>query len=258
MPKFSANLSLLFPELPFLDRFEAAAAVGFKAVEFWFPYDHSIAEIQRQLSNWNLKCVVINSPPGDVSTGDWGVAIYGDRQDEFRRGMRTAIEYALALECKNVHVMAGVRLSGSDVADDTDTYTDNLRYACNEAAAFGLRVLIEPLNQTDRPNYFLSSMSQAQTIVQASEADNLYVMMDLYHVQMSEGNLASKLRQYIPIIGHIQIADVPGRHQPGTGELNYPFLLDFIDHLRYTGWIGCEYLPSGSTAHSLNWMHRYG
>ncbi len=267
MPKFSANLSILFTEHAFLDRFEAASRAGFKATEFWFPYDWPVEDIASRLDRYSLKCLAINTPPGDMALGEWGVGIFPSRKQEFEAGVRLAINYAVALHCEAIHVMAGIVPSagncsangrgGLDDEDFSSTYVRNIAYACRLAKAARLAVLIEPLNPFDRPGYYLQTMAQAHDIVASIGESNLLIMMDLYHVQMTEGNVTEKLRRYLPQIGHIQIADVPGRHEPGTGELNYDFILREIDRLQYGGWVGCEYGPLETSASSLGWAKPY-
>ncbi len=257
MPKFAANLSMLFPEMPFLDRFEAAAKAGFTAVEFLFPYEHDPAALRALLEKFTLKQALFNLPPGDSDKGGRGLAIFPDREDEFAAGLDRALDYAQTLRCRQLHVMAGVVPSSLTHAEAARTYVGNLRMAAAKAKALGVRLLIEPLNSRDMPGYFLSSAEQARLIIDEVGSDNLFLQMDLYHAQIMGGDLAERLRAHWPLIGHIQIAGVPGRHEPDVGEINYPYLFELIDELGYKGWIGCEYRPRGATLDGLGWFQPY-
>ena len=259
MPRFAANLTFLFHEVPFLERFGEAAHAGFRAVEFAFPYDYQPREIVERQREHKLDIVLFNAPPGDWKLGDRGTASLPEREHEFAAGIVTALRAAKAFNCPRIHVMAGLLPANID-ADERDrrrrTFIRNLRFACTEAAEQGVTILIEPLNPIDNPAYFLTTQAEAHAIREAVGAANLKVQMDLYHAQIVEGNLASKLRRWIDHIGHIQIAGVPGRTEPDVGELNYAFLFRLIDELKYDGWIGCEYRPVGSTTAGLGWMYR--
>jgi hydroxypyruvate isomerase len=274
MPQFAANLSMLYTEYEFLDRFDAAAQDGFKAVEFLFPYDHAVSDLASRLQASGLQQVLFNAPPAGVdaatvrnawSRGERGTACLPGREAECRHGVALAIDYALALNCPRIHVMAGLVPQGVEHAALHATYLSNVQYAATEAAKVGLDVMIEPINTRDMPGYFLSRQDQAHAVLRTLGAANLRVQMDLYHCQIMEGDVSTKLRHYIPTgsVGHIQIAGVPDRHEPDGGELNYPYLFDVIDALGYSGWIGCEYRPRRgaaphATRHGLSWMQRRG
>ena len=257
MPNFAANLSMMFQELPFLDRFEAAAKAGFKAVEFLFPYDHPAADIRQRLDRFGLRQVLFNLPPGDWAKGERGLAALPGREAEFGAAVDRAIEYATALGCPQVHVMAGVPLD-VPLEQAAATYRANLRAAADRLQAHGIRTLIEPLNSRDMPGYFLMTAEQARQIIEAVGHPNLFLQMDLYHAQIMGGDLAERTRSHWPLIRHFQIAGVPGRHEPDVGEINYPYLFDLIDSLGYDGWIGCEYRPRAKTLDGLGWAKRYG
>ena len=257
MPRFAANLSMMYAEHAFLDRFEAAAADGFEAVEFMFPYDHPASEIAQRLKAHGLRQVLMNAPPGDFANGARGIACLADQRDAFRRGItEQALPYALALECPHVNVMAGLMPPGAERAALRAVYVDNLAWAAREAAAAGIELLIEPINRRDIPGYLLNRQDDAHEIVAEVGAVNLKVQMDLYHCQVVEGDLAMKLRNYLPTgrRGHLQIAGVPDRHEPDAGELNFEYLLGVIDALAFSGWIGCEYRPAGATSAGLGWL----
>ncbi len=258
MPRFAANLSMLYPQHGFVDRFAAAAADGFAAVEYLFPYAHGRAELAAQLQAHGLQQVLFNAPPGDFEAGERGIAALAGRQDEFRRGIAQALAYAAALACPRLHVMAGLEAPGVDLAAMRDCYLGNLAWAAQQAAGQGVDILIEPINRRDIPGYFLNRQDQAHAIVHEVGAANLKVQMDLYHCQIVEGDLTAKLRQYLPggRVGHIQIAGVPLRHEPDLGELNFPALFDELDALGYDGWVGCEYRPRGDTSAGLGWLNK--
>ncbi len=260
MPQFAANLSLMYTEHGFLERFAAAAADGFKAVEYLFPYAHPAAELARRLEDMGLKQVLFNAPPGDFEAGERGLACLPGRELEFRRGvLDQALPYAQALRCPRIHLMAGLAPQGVEGSALRTTYINNLRWAAREAAAAGVEVLIEPINTRDIPGYFLNRQDEAHAIVQAVGAPNLKVQMDLYHCQIVEGDLAMKLRQYLPTgnVCHIQIAGVPHRHEPDVGELHHPYLFALLDELGYSGHIGCEYRPRAGTSAGLGWFQPY-
>ncbi len=260
MPQFAANLSMMYTEHPFLDRFAAAAADGFKAVEYLFPYDFDKAELAGRLAHHGLKQALFNGPPGDWEKGERGMACLPGREDEFRRSITDkALPYAQALGCQRLHVMAGLVPSGADRAALRATYVANLAWAAAQAASVGVQVLMEPINTRDIPGFFLNRQDEAHAIVAEVGAANLKVQMDLYHCQIVEGDLAMKIRQYLPTgnVGHIQIAGVPQRHEPDLGELNYPFLFDLLDEVGYSGHVGAEYRPRGATSAGLGWFAPY-
>ena len=257
MPKFAANLSMMYTEHAFLDRFKAAADDGFDAVEFLFPYEHVAAEIASRLAYHGLKQVLFNAPPGDFAAGERGIACLAERRDEFRRGfLDKALPYALALKCPRLHVMAGLMPAGAERAELRAVYLGNLAWAAHEAATAGIDVLIEPINKRDIPGYLLNRQDDAHETLDEIGAANLKVQMDLYHCQIVEGDVAMKLRKYLPggRVAHLQIAGVPERHEPDLGELNHPYLFDLIDALGWQGHIGCEYRPRAGTSAGLGWL----
>jgi len=259
MPRFAANLSFLFTEVPFLARFGEAAHAGFRAVEFAFAYEYRLQELVAEQRAHRLDVVLINAPPGDRDAGDRGLASLPGREHEFAAGIANALRYAQALSCPRIHVMAGVLPPGADDAERERrmrTYVRNLRFAATEAAGQGVTVLIEPLNPRDAPDYLLTTQAQAHAVRAEIGARNLKVQMDLYHAQIVEGDLTEKLRQWLPHIGHLQIAGVPGRHEPDTGEVNYDYIFKTLDELKYDGWVGCEYRPAQGTAAGLTWLYR--
>ena len=260
MPRFAANLSMMYAEHDFVDRFAAAAADGFDAVEYLFPYAFDRAELAARLRDHGLAQALFNAPPGDFDRGERGLACLPRRQDEFRRGfVEQALPYALALGCTRVHVMAGLAPATADRTALRAQYEANLAWAAEQAAPAGVDVLIEPINTRDIPGYFLNRQDKAHRIVESIGAPNLKVQMDLYHSQIVEGDLAMKLREYLPggRVGHIQIAGVPERHEPDSGELNYPYLFEQIDALGYAGFVGCEYRPRAGTSAGLDWLRRW-
>ena len=274
MPQFAANLSMMYTEMAFLDRFEAAAADGFKGVEFLFPYAWDAADIAARLKANGLQQVLFNMPPGGTSrdaiaraseSHSRGTACLPGHEAEFRLGVQIALDYALALDCPRIHLMAGVVPEGQERADVQSTYVNNLRWAASEASKIGKDVLIEPINTRDIPRFFLNRQDHAHDIVQAVGAANLKVQMDLYHCQIVEGDLTSKIRHYLPTsrVGHFQIAGVPERHEPDIGEVFYPHVFNVIDEVSkscgWDGWIGCEYRPTlagqaGGTSAGLGWL----
>jgi 2-dehydrotetronate isomerase len=259
MPQFAANLSFLYNELPFLDRFAAAAADGFKAVEYLFPYEHPAGELAARLQAHGLQQVLFNAPPGNWAGGERGIACLPGREEEFRVNMGQALHYAHALACPRVHVVAGLMPADADRQALRRTYVENLRWAARVAAADGLDVLIEPINTRDIPGFFLNRQDDAHAVLADVGEPNLKVQMDLYHCQIVEGDVAMKLRQHLPTgrVGHLQMAGVPERNEPNTGELNYSYLFKLIDDLGYAGWIGCEYRPLAGTSAGLGWMAQY-
>jgi hydroxypyruvate isomerase len=263
MPRFAANLHMLYNEHGFLDRFAAAAQDGFQAVEYLFPYEFAAQEIAKRLKDNGLQQVLFNAPPGDWNAGERGLACLPGREPEFREGFQRALDYASALACERIHVMAGLMPAQSDPAALRATYISNLAWAANEAGRAGRTVLIEPINTRDMPGFFLNRQDVAHGIVQEVGSPHLKVQMDLYHCQIVEGDLAMKLRQYLPTgqVGHLQIAGVPQRHEPDLGEINHPYLFALLDELGYAGWIGCEYRPAdtgaGGTSAGLGWLKPY-
>lgn len=254
MPKFAANLTMMFNEVPFPQRFAAAAAAGFKAVEFLFPYEHTPQEVAQWLKENSLENVLFNLPPGDWAAGERGIAALPGREDEFRAGVARGIDYALALGTQRVHMMAGLIPAGADGSMHREVYLANLRDAAREVGKHGLSLLIEPINGRDMPGYFLNSQAQAHALREESGAPNVKVQMDFYHAQIVEGDLATTFSKYFGGIGHVQIASVPGRNEPDDGEVNYPYLFRLLDELGYEGWVGCEYRPRGRTGDGLGWL----
>jgi hydroxypyruvate isomerase len=264
MARFAANLSMLYPEHNFLDRFAAAAQDGFKAVEYLFPYALEAAEIASRLRDNELQQVLFNAPPGHWESGERGIACLPGRESEFRAGIDKALQYAAALECPRVHVMAGIVPESSTREMLYPTYVRQLRWAAAEAAKQGVEVLIEPINTRDISGFFLNRQDQAHDVVADVGAPNLKVQMDLYHCQIVEGDLAVKVRRYVPTsrVGHVQIAGVPERHEPDLGEVNYRYLFELLDACGYAGWVGCEYRPRsgaipGGTSAGLGWLRPY-
>ncbi len=258
MPRFAANLSMLYPEHDFLDRFAAAARDGFKAVEYLFPYAHEPAVLAQRLADHGLQQVLFNAPPGDWDAGERGLACLPGREAEFRAGVLRALDYAQALACPRVHLMAGLAPAGADRGAPRRTYVANLAWAAHQAAARGVDVLIEPINTRDIPGFFLNRQDEAHAVVAEVGAANLKVQMDLYHLQIVEGDVTMALRKYLPTgnVGHLQIAGVPTRNEPDLGELAFDYLFGVIDELGFDGWIGCEYRPSGDTSAGLGWLRR--
>ena len=254
MPKFAANLTMLFNEHEFLDRFEAAAKAGFKAVEFLFPYAYPVTELQQRLKAHNLKLVLHNLPAGNWEGGDRGIACDPARVDEFRAGVARGIEYGTALGVPHLNCLAGKAPAGVDAATLRSTFVANLRYAAAELKKAGLNLLIEPINRFDIPGFYLNTTAQAVSILDEVGADNAYVQYDIYHAQRMEGELANTMSAQLARIGHIQLADNPGRNEPGTGEINYAFLFKHLDRIGYQGWIGCEYKPAARTEDGLGWI----
>jgi hydroxypyruvate isomerase len=254
MPRFAANLTMMYTEHEFLDRFAAARKDGFTGVEFLFPYAYSPEDIGTRLSSEALTLALFNAPPGNWDAGDRGIASLPGREVEFREGIETALRYAVRLGTKTLHVMAGLIKPDNDRNRHRDVYCRNLEHAAREAAAAGITVVIEPINPRDMPGFFLNRQDDAHAICADVGLPNLRVQMDLYHCQIVEGDLAVKLKRHIAGVGHIQIAGVPERHEPDSGEVNYPYLFRLIDELAYQGWVGCEYRPRGGTSDGLRWM----
>jgi hydroxypyruvate isomerase len=263
MPKFAANLSMMYNEVPFMERFGSAARDGFKAVEFLFPYAFEAGAIAGELQRHGLQQVLFNTVPGDFDAGERGLAAIPGREGEFLDGVDRALVYAEALRCERIHAMAGLMAAGADRARWRATYVGNLREAARRCAARGVTLLIEPINTRDIPGFFLNTQADAHAIVAEVGAPNLKVQMDLYHCQIVEGDLAKKLERYLPTgaVGHLQMAGVPERHEPDVGEVNHRYLFDLVDRLGWRGWIGCEYRPRlaapGGTSAGLGWFQPY-
>lgn len=254
MPSFAANLSMLFAEVPFLERFAAARRAGFPAVEFTSPYEHAAEEVARAAREAGVEVALFNMPAGDWARGDRGMACDPGRVGEFRDGVRKAVEYARALGCARLHAMAGIRPPGAGEEALRATYLGNLRFAGPALAARGMTLLVEGLNPRDVPGYYLVQSRQALELMDEAAVANLAYQYDVYHMQIVEGDLAPTLEKNLPRIGHVQIADTPGRHEPGTGEINYRFLLRHLDRIGYRGFVGCEYRPLAGTEAGLGWM----
>ncbi|AGK51286.1 MULTISPECIES: 2-oxo-tetronate isomerase [Burkholderia] len=257
MPRFAANLTMMYNEHAFLDRFAAAARDGFKAVEYLFPYDFPAAELKSRLDANGLVQALFNAPPGDWAAGERGIASLPGREDEFRRAIDTALGYARVIGNDKIHVMAGLIAPTQDRARHRDVYLRNLAHAAQAASAQNVTIVIEPINPRDMPGFFLTRQDDAQAICREVGAPNLLVQFDCYHCQIVEGDLATKLERDIAGIGHIQIAGVPQRHEPDIGEIHYPYLFGLIDSLGYDGWIGCEYRPKAGTSEGLGWLAPY-
>ena len=259
MPKFAANLTMLFNEVPFLDRFEHAAKAGFSAVEFLFPYAFAASDIKARLNAHQLTLVLHNLPAGDWDAGERGIACLPGREEEFRAGVSKAIEYANALGVTQLNCLAGKAPTGVAEAQLRKTFVANLKFAAAQLHKAGLRLLIEPINTFDIPGFYLNRTVQALEILDEVASDgkteNAFVQYDMYHAQRMEGELAATMQKHLARIGHIQLADNPGRNEPGTGEINYPFLFAHLDRIGYSGWIGCEYKPKGETAAGLGWLN---
>ncbi len=258
MPKFAANLSFIFQEIGFLDRFAAAAQCGFKAVEYLGAYDHPPETVAAALEKNGLVQALFNMPPGNWAAGERGIAALPGREAEFRAGVDQALVYAKATKCRLLHAMAGLVPAGSDRAEAERTYMANLHHAAERLAPEGITVIIEPINNRDIPGYFLNTTKQAMAVIERVAHQNLQLQLDLYHVQIMEGDLAQKIRALAGRYPHIQIAGNPGRHEPDIGEINYSFLFDLLDEIGYAGWIGCEYRPKGETRAGLGWAARWG
>jgi hydroxypyruvate isomerase len=254
MPQFAANLTMLFTESPFMDRFEKAAKSGFKAVEFLFPYAYSAQEIKQKLEQNKLLLVLHNLPAGDWDAGERGIACLPDRVPEFQSGVSKAIEYARELGVKQLNCLAGKIPSGVDISLIRNTFVSNLRYASAELQKANIKLLIEPINTFDIPGFYLSKTQQGLEIINEVGSDNLFIQYDIYHAQRMEGELFKTIETNLSKIAHIQLADNPGRNEPGTGEINYVNLFQFIDRIGYKGWIGCEYKPASNTEAGLGWI----
>jgi hydroxypyruvate isomerase len=258
MPKFCANLTMLYNEVDFLERFEAAAKSGFKGVEYLFPYAYPAAQLRERLDKHRLAQVLHNLPAGDWAKGERGIACLPDRIGEFEGGVEKAIDYARALGCTQVNCLAGIAPANVDPQTLRDTFVANLRFAAAKLQGAGIKLLTEPINTFDIPGFFLSRTRDALDIIRDVGSDNLYLQYDIYHMQRMEGELANTIKAHLPRIAHMQLADNPGRNEPGTGEINYRFLFAFIDAIGYDGWVGCEYKPKTTTAEGLGWRAAHG
>ncbi len=257
MPRFAANLTMLFNEVDFLDRFAAAAGAGFRAVEYLFPYGYDKNELAEKLAEHDLSQVLHNLPAGDWAAGDRGLACLPGRVGEFQDGVGRAIDYARALGCPRVNCLAGIAPADADRDELRRTLVENLRFAARELERAGIVLLIEPINTRDIAGFYLNRSDQALALIAEVGSANLKLQYDVYHMQIMEGDLAPTIERHLATIGHMQIADTPGRHEPGTGEINYGFLFDFIDASGYGGWIGCEYKPRTTTSDGLDWLAPY-
>lgn len=257
MPKLAANLSMLFTEYEFIDRFEAASKSGFQGVEYLFPYDFEPKEIADKLNEYSLTQVLFNLPAGDWAKGERGIACHPERVEEFREGVSQAIRYAKILNCNQLNCLVGIKPENVTEEDAFKTAVNNLKYASEKLGAEGIQLIVEAINTKDIPNFFIDSTDKAIRIISEVGKDNLQYQYDIYHMQIMEGNLARTLTDHKAVIKHIQLADNPGRNEPGTGEINYPFLLKHIDDIGYEGWIGCEYVPKTTTEESLRWIKEY-
>ncbi|HEY9029692.1 MAG TPA: hydroxypyruvate isomerase [Burkholderiaceae bacterium] len=256
MPRLAANLTMLFTEFPFLDRFERAARAGFKGVEFLFPYAYQPRDIRARLERFGLQLVLHNLPAGDWDAGERGIACHPDRTAEFREGVERAVDVASALGVKRLNCLVGKTPADVPAAQVHDTLVDNLHRASQRLKEAGIQLLIEPINRFDIPGFHLHRSDQALALIDEIGGGNLFLQYDIYHAQRTEGELAETLRRHLPRIAHVQIADNPGRHEPGTGEINFPFLFGHLDRIGYPGWIGCEYKPAVSTEIGLDWIRR--
>jgi hydroxypyruvate isomerase len=254
MPRFAANLSFLFTERPFLERFAAARAAGFAAVEFHFPYEHDRAALAEVVLTSGLEVVLFNLPAGDWAAGERGIACHPRRIAEFQDGVGLAIDYARLLGCGQLNCLAGIAPGDITHERARETLVENLRFAAAVAARAGIRLLLEPLNTRDTPGFLVATTRDALALIDAAGSDNLRLQYDIYHAQVMEGDLARTMQEHLARIGHIQLADNPGRHQPGSGEINFPFLLRHLDSIGYGGWVGCEYKPAGPAGDSFGWL----
>jgi hydroxypyruvate isomerase len=258
MPRLAANISLMFPEVPFLERFAAAARAGFRYVEYQFPYAFgSAAEVASRARDAGVQVVLHNLPAGDAAKGDRGIACQPARAAEFREGVERALEYAGACGCPRLNALAGIAPPGAAPELLFETLVENLRYAARKLEAAGLTLLTEPANPRTIPGFYLTTSRRGIEAIDAAGAPNLKLQYDIFHMQIVEGDLAKTIERLLPRIGHLQLADVPDRHEPGSGEINFDFLLPHIDRLGYEGWIGCEYIPKGDTVAGLGWAKRY-
>lgn len=255
MPRFAANLSLMFGEVPFLDRFALAAAAGFTAVEFLFPYAHPAGAIGERLAANGLTQALFNLPPGDFPRGERGLAALPDRFDALKAGVETALPYAHATGVKRLHLMAGI--ADPDDPRARDSYHRAVAWTARTLAGAGLDLVLEPINRRDMPGYFLNDFGAAAALIRDLNLPNLKLQFDLYHCQIIHGDVTMRLRDLMPMIGHVQTASVPDRHEPGTGEMDDVFLFSELDRLGYDGFVGCEYIPAGDTVSGLGWLDAY-
>jgi hydroxypyruvate isomerase len=256
MPRFAANISMMFNELAFLERFAAAAEAGFRGVEYLFPYDYPADTVEEALRKNRLENVLFNLQPGDWAAGERGITCIPGREAEFRDGVEKSLAYALRLKSERVHAMAGIAPAGVDPAEVKATYVSNLKYAAEKFAKHGIMLVIEAINTRDIPGFYLNTQAQSYETLRAVGAPNLKMQMDCYHMQIMEGDLAVKLRKYAPHCGHVQIAGAPERNEPDTGEIRYSYIFDLLDKIGYTGWVGCEYRPAGTTVDGLAWFNQ--
>ncbi len=258
MLRLAANLSMMFNEVPFLDRFAVAAASGFKAVEFLFPYDFPAAELRTRLADNGLTQALFNMPPGDWATGERGLASLPGRVQEFRDGVAKALDYAATLDCKLVHAMAGIPPAGTNPVTAASLYAANLAWAAELAHSAGVKIVLEPINHRDMPGFHLNTVEQAAAVIEAIGHDRAGLQFDVYHCQVTEGDITKRFEALLPVIAHVQIADVPARNEPGTGEIGWDFVFRRMADLGYEGWIGCEYRPKGDTVAGLAWRAQFG
>ncbi|ULN66746.1 hydroxypyruvate isomerase family protein [Vibrio gigantis] len=257
MAKFAANLTMLFTEVPFLERFEKAHQAGFKAVEYLFPYAFEAEELAEKMDTYGFEQALFNMPPGDWDAGERGFAAIPGREEEFKASVDTALMYATALGCKKVHAMSGILNENFTKQQHVETFISNIRFAADKFAEQGIELMIEPLNSRDVPNYFVAHQREAVELIKLVDRPNVKLQLDLYHAQIMDGDLSTLIREVAAYTGHIQIASVPERHEPSEGELNYPHLFNVLDDSGYQGWIGCEYTPRASTEAGLGWVKPY-
>lgn len=257
MPKFAANLSMQFTDVPFLERFKAAASAGFTAVEFLFPYEYPAELLAEKLRENGLRQVLFNTAPGNIAAGEWGRSALPGRRAEARQDIDTALDYARALGCPSVHIMAGVVPPGADRHEYEQTFISNLRYAADSFAPYGINIMLEALSPKIKPNYLMASQYQTLALLKQIDKPNVFIQLDFYHAQIVDGNLTQLIHDLGDHVGHIQIASVPDRHEPDEGEINYPYLFETLDRVNYSGWIGCEYHPRGETAQGLGWLKKW-
>jgi len=257
MPRFAANLTMMFNEVAFLERFAQAANVGFKGVEFLFPYEFAAEAVAERLHQNNLQQALFNMPPGDWGAGERGLACIPGREGEFEDNLETALSYAKTVGCKQLHMMAGILPDTCSHQQATDTFIANLQLAATICRPHGITILIEPINDRDMPGYFLHHQAQAIDLLKQAQHPNTALQMDLYHCQITQGEVKNHIRNNFASIGHFQIAGVPGRHEPVRGEINYPAIFDLIDNLNFSGWVGCEYHPATHTLACLGWATPY-
>jgi len=257
MPKFAANLTMLFTEIPFMDRFEAAHKAGFKSVEFLFPYAFDADKIAEKLKTYNLTQALFNMPPGDWDAGERGFAAIAGREEEFRASVDVALHYAKVLGCKQVHAMSGIMDPKASYEKHVDTFIQNFRYAADVFVNEGITLLVEPLNPRDMPGYFVAHQREAVELIAKIDRPNVKLQFDTYHAQIVDGDLTTLIRDLSPVIGHIQIASVPERNEPVDGEIHYPYLFKVLDEVGYEGYIGCEYNPKRTTEEGISWVQLY-